>query len=55
MKINFWINGYSNCGTKIKTAAIKQELQRLQTQHPERNYQLVRQDRLWFIAEGGVK
>jgi hypothetical protein len=55
MKINFLINGYSNCGTKIKTAAIKQELQRLQTQHPERNYQLVRQDRLWFIAEGEAK
>jgi hypothetical protein len=52
MKIQEWINGYSNCGTKIQTAAIKNELQRLQEQHPERNYQLVRQDRLWFIAEG---
>jgi hypothetical protein len=52
MKTKLWINGYSNCGTKIKTAAIKNELQRLQAQYPERNYQLVLQDRLWFIAEG---
>jgi hypothetical protein len=55
MTINFWINGYSNCGTKIKTASLKAELKRLQENHPERNYQLVRQGRLWFIAEGEAK
>lgn len=51
MKIDLWIDHYSNCGTKIKTASIKAELKKLQEKYPEKNYELIRTKRLWFIAE----
>lgn len=51
MKIERWIDGYSNCGTKVKTAAIKQELASLQARHPEKNYELTRENGLWYISE----
>ena len=50
--IQFWIDGYSNSGTRIKTAAIKSALQQFQQKYPERNYQLVTREGKWFIAEG---
>lgn len=53
MKIELWINGYSNAGTKIRTQEIKKELARLQAQEPEKGYELVRTNRLWYIAEKG--
>ena len=52
MQINLWIDDYSNCGTKIKTSAIKAELKKLQEKYPERNYELIRTKRIWFIVEG---
>jgi hypothetical protein len=53
MKIELWINGYSNPGTKIKTQGIKEELARLQAQEPEKGYELIRTRGLWYIAERG--
>jgi hypothetical protein len=52
MKIEAWIDGCSNPGSKIKTQGIKSLLAHLQKRYPARNYQLVRQGGLWFIAEG---
>ena len=52
--ITAWIDGYSNCGTKIKTESIKVALARFQALYPERQYQLTRQGGLWFI-EGETK
>jgi hypothetical protein len=52
MKIELWVDGYSNSGTKIKTSAIKAELLRLQVRYPERKYELTRQGGLWYLAEG---
>ena len=49
--INEWIDGYSNCGTKIQTAAIKSALKQFQIKYPERNYHLVIKNRLWFIEQ----
>lgn len=53
MKINLWINGYSNPGTKIKTQAIKTQLAKLQADEPEKGYELIRTNGLWYIAEKG--
>jgi len=53
MKIELWIDGYSNSGTKVKTQAIKGQLLKLQTQEPEKGYELIRTDGLWYIAERG--
>jgi hypothetical protein len=50
--IQFWIDGYSNAGSKIKTAQLKYRLTKFQEQYPERNYQLVTREGKWFIAEG---
>jgi len=52
MTIVFWIDGYSNAGSKIKTASLKNQLALLQERYPEKNYYLVRTNRRWFIAEG---
>lgn len=52
MTIIFWIDGYSNIGSKIKTASLKNQLVLLQKRYPEKNYHLVRANRRWFIAEG---
>jgi chromosome segregation and condensation protein ScpB len=52
MQIDLWIDDYSNCGTKIKTSAIKAHLKKLQEKYPERNYELIRTKRIWFIVEG---
>lgn len=49
--MNLWIDGYSNSGTKIKTAAIKAALKQFQEKYPERNYQLSQREGLWFIEE----
>ena len=49
MMFELWIDGYSNCGTRIKTAAIKSELQQLQQKYPERNYELQKSGGFWFI------
>lgn len=46
-----WIDGYSNCGTKIKTAAIKSALKQFQEKYPEQNYELLLNKGLWFIAK----
>jgi hypothetical protein len=53
MKIDLWIDGYSNAGTKVKTQAIKSHLLKLQTQEPEKGYELIRTNGLWYIAESG--
>jgi hypothetical protein len=53
MKIDLWIDGYSNAGTKVKTQAIKAHLLKLQTQEPEKGYELIRTKGLWYIAERG--
>ena len=53
MKIEQWIDGYSNCGTKVKTASIKAELALLQARYPERKYELIFTDRKWYLAEKG--
>ena len=52
--IELWIDGYSNCGTSIKTAPLKASLARLQQQYPERGYELARRDGLWFISRAAV-
>jgi hypothetical protein len=52
MTIVFWIDGYSNSGSKIKTASLKNQLALLQARYPEKNYYLTRANRRWFIAEG---
>jgi hypothetical protein len=49
--IQLWIDGYSNAGSKIKTAGLKNQLVQFQKQYPEKNYQLVRRGGKWFIAE----
>jgi hypothetical protein len=54
MTIVFWIDGYSNSGSKIKTASLKNQLALLQARYPEKNYYLRRANRRWFIAEGVV-
>jgi hypothetical protein len=48
--IKQWINGYSNCGTKIKTAAIKKQVNWLNN-NTSQYYELIRNNGLWFIAE----
>lgn len=48
--IEQWIGGYSNCGTKIKTAAIKNQLNLL-NKTSQNYYQLVCTNGLWFIAK----
>jgi len=48
--IELWIDGYSNSGTRIKTAPLKAGLVRFQQLYPERGYELARRDGLWFIA-----
>jgi hypothetical protein len=48
-----WIDGYSNCGTRIKTAPIKEALAQFQALYPERKYQLTRHNGLWFIEGEG--
>lgn len=50
-KIQFWIDGYANSGYKIKAAQLVYRLSQFQKQYPNRNYQLVRRDGKWFIAE----
>lgn len=55
MKIERWIDGYSNCGTKVKTAAIKQELASLQARYPGKNYELTRENGLWYLSENEEK
>jgi hypothetical protein len=45
-----WIDGYSNCGTKIKTAAIKTALKQFQEKYPNQNYELLQSEGLWFIG-----
>lgn len=47
--IDEWIDGYSNCGTKIKTAAIKSKLYKL-NETSQFDFQLVSRNGLWFIA-----
>ena len=49
--IQLWIDGYSNAGCKIKTDWLKRDLVKFQEKYPEKNYQLVRSDGKWFIAE----
>lgn len=51
--IEEWIGGYSNCGTKIKTAAIKNQVDVL-NRTCQNEYQLVRRSGLWFIAKAGA-
>jgi hypothetical protein len=48
--MEFWIDGYSNSGTRIKTAAIKLALQQFQEKYPEKNYELLQREGLWFIG-----
>jgi hypothetical protein len=48
-----WIDGYSNCGTKIKTHAIKSALRKFQAKYPERDYDLIQHKGLWYIATWG--
>jgi hypothetical protein len=48
--IKQWINGYSNCGTKIKTAAIKKQVDWLNN-NTSQYYELIRNNGLWLIAE----
>jgi hypothetical protein len=51
MKIEAWIDGCSNPGSKIRTEGVKSLLAQLQKRYPQRNYQLVRSRGLWYIAE----
>jgi hypothetical protein len=55
MKFELWIDGYSNCGTRIKTAAIKSALQQFQQKYPERNYELQKSGGFWFIKRVEAK
>ena len=55
MKIDLWIDGYSNSGTKIRIEGIKNQLAHLQKKYPERGYELVRTKGLWYIAEMEAK
>jgi len=47
-----WIDGYSNCGVKIKTDWLKADLVKFQTKYPERGYELQRDvlsERRWRL------
>lgn len=52
MTIELWIDGYSNAGYKIKADTLKASLANFQRKYPERNYQLVRIEKLWYIKAG---
>jgi hypothetical protein len=52
--IEEWIDGYSNCGTKIQTAAIKNQVNAL-NKNSNNYYQLMRTNNLWFIAKVEAK
>lgn len=51
--IEQWIDGYSNCGTKIKTIGAKNALKQLQEKYPEKNYNFSWKwkEQLWYIEE----
>ena len=55
MELLPWLDGYSNCGTKIKTASIKQALADFQKKYPEKQYTLQRQQGLWYIVSEAKK
>jgi hypothetical protein len=49
-QVELWIDGYSNSGTRIQTAALKTALEQFQEKYPERKYILIRRNELWFIG-----
>lgn len=53
--IELWIDGYSNCGVKIRTNALKASLIEFQNKYPERRYELKRVKGLWYISQGAKK
>jgi hypothetical protein len=50
MEFELWIDGFSNSGTKIKTASIKQALKDFQEKYPERKYTIQRLKGFWYIT-----
>jgi len=50
MELLPFIDGYSNCGTKIKTSAIKNAVLRFQEKYPDREFKLQRYQGLWYIV-----
>jgi hypothetical protein len=50
MEIELWIDGFSNSGTKIKTASIKKALEDFQIKYPERKYIIQRLNGFWYIT-----
>ena len=50
MELLPWLHGYANCGTKIKTSAIKNALLRFQEKYPEQGFKLQRHQGLWYIV-----